>query len=370
MRRALLLAASLLSLASCGSPVLAANLTPDQLTAATTANNTDLFLIYPAGGPMRSLQWSVVKALMAAQLGTTYLQVANNLSDLGSPTAARTSLGLGTAALQNTGTSGANIPLLNTSNTWGALQTLTGGLSLSSAFPASTMNDTSATVTTGGLVRFTTAGSGLWQYQINTAVAGDFSTVLAPYTISPAGLVTMNNGLTVAGAITGNLTGNASGNAGTATTLATGRTIAATGDVSYTSPTFNGSANVTAAATLATVNGSPGSCTQCALTVNGKGLVTAQSNGTPGLTAYANVTCTGSSCTVAAGSVNVTSVTRNSAGNYTVNFTATYPDTHYVCALGSGIAIFMSVTSMANGSVTVAFTSATDGQFFIQVAGT
>jgi len=50
-----------------------------------------------------------------------------------------------------------------------------------------------------------------------------------------------------AGTITAALTGNAS----TATTLATGRTIALTGDVTYTSPSFNGSANVTAASTIA-----------------------------------------------------------------------------------------------------------------------
>jgi hypothetical protein len=42
-----------------------------------------------------------------------------------------------------------------------------------------------------------------------------------------------------------------SGNASTATTLATGRTISLTGDVTYTSPSFNGGGNVTAAATIA-----------------------------------------------------------------------------------------------------------------------
>lgn len=36
---------------------------------------------------------------------------------------ARTTLGLGTAATQNTGTSGANVPLLNAANTWSAVQT-------------------------------------------------------------------------------------------------------------------------------------------------------------------------------------------------------------------------------------------------------
>jgi hypothetical protein len=71
---------------------------------------------------------------------------------------------------------------------------------------------------------------------------------------------------------------------GSAAKLTTGRTIAVTGDVTYTSPSFDGSANVTAAGTLATVNsntGSFGSATQVAtFTVNGKGLTTAASNTT------------------------------------------------------------------------------------------
>ncbi len=45
-----------------------------------------------------------------------------------------------------------------------------------------------------------------------------------------------------------------SGNAGTATTLATGRTIGITGDVTYTSPSFDGSANVTALSTVTKIN--------------------------------------------------------------------------------------------------------------------
>lgn len=66
--------------------------------------------------------------------------------------------------------------------------------------------------------------------------------------------------------------------------LTTGRTISITGDLAYTSPSFDGSGNVTAAGTLATVNsnvGTFGSATQASVvTVNGKGLVTAASNAT------------------------------------------------------------------------------------------
>jgi hypothetical protein len=69
------------------------------------------------------------------------------------------------------------------------------------------------------------------------------------------------------------ITGSVSGNAGTATALATGRTIAITGDLSYTSGAFDGTGNVTGTGTLATVNSNVG--TFLKTTVNAKGLVTA-----------------------------------------------------------------------------------------------
>jgi hypothetical protein len=69
---------------------------------------------------------------------------------------------------------------------------------------------------------------------------------------------------------------------GSAATLTTGRTIAVTGDLAYTSPSFDGSANVTAAGTLATVNSNVGSFTAANITVNAKGLITAAASGTAG----------------------------------------------------------------------------------------
>jgi hypothetical protein len=71
---------------------------------------------------------------------------------------------------------------------------------------------------------------------------------------------------------------------GSAATLTTGRTLAITGDLAYTSPSFDGSANVTAAGTLATVNTNIGSFTNATFTVNGKGLITAASSGTAPVT--------------------------------------------------------------------------------------
>jgi hypothetical protein len=90
------------------------------------------------------------------------------------------------------------------------------------------------------------------------------------------------------GAGTG-LTGTASslsigGTAATATALATGRTIAITGDLAYTSGSFNGTGNVTGTGTLATVNSNTGSFGSASaipvITVNGKGLITAVSTAT------------------------------------------------------------------------------------------
>ena len=57
-------------------------------------------------------------------------------------------------------------------------------------------------------------------------------------------------GITAADGFTGDLTGDVTGNADTATALATGRTIAMTGDVAWTSASFDGSGNVTGAGTI------------------------------------------------------------------------------------------------------------------------
>ena len=77
----------------------------------------------------------------------------------------------------------------------------------------------------------------------------------------------------------GTITAALSGNAATATTLATGRTIGMTGDVTYTSGAFDGSANVTGAATLANSGVSAGTYTYATVTVDAKGRVTSASTG-------------------------------------------------------------------------------------------
>jgi hypothetical protein len=57
--------------------------------------------------------------------GITDLAVTDGGTGSSTASGARTNLGLGTAATQNTGTSGATIPLLNAANTWSGNQTIT-----------------------------------------------------------------------------------------------------------------------------------------------------------------------------------------------------------------------------------------------------
>ena len=116
-------------------------------------------------------------------------------------------------------------------------------------------------------------------------------------TLSGSGTPTLS--VTGTSSISGSNTGDQTtitGNAGTATKLATGRTISITGDLAYTSPSFDGSANVTAAGTLASVVTAAGpigsSTTTPVITIDAKGRVTALSSATiapPATLAYTTI---------------------------------------------------------------------------------
>ncbi len=113
----------------------------------------------------------------------------------------------------------------------------------------------------------------------NGATISGTSITLTPADATNGGIVT-NGAQTFAGAKTFNstITGSISGNAGTATKLQTGRTIAITGDLTYTSPSFDGTGNVTAVGTLANsgvVSGTYGSSTAIpSLIIDSKGRIT------------------------------------------------------------------------------------------------
>lgn len=163
---------------------------------------------------------------------SSVLLKANNLSDLTSASTARTNLGLGTAA--------------TTAST--AYATAAQGTNADTAYG--------------------------WGNHASAGYAADNAVVKLTGDQTVAGTKTFSS----------TITGSVSGNAGTATALATGRTISATGDVAYTSASFDGSSNVTGTATLATVNSNVGSFGSSSsipvVTVNAKGLVTAVSTAT------------------------------------------------------------------------------------------
>ena len=82
---------------------------------------------------------------------------SENLSGLANYTTARSNLGLGTASTQNTGTSGANIPFLDGTNTWSNTQDFTGGFTVGSG-----------TEQTDGIVRMRKAGNNIEFGHTNT----------------------------------------------------------------------------------------------------------------------------------------------------------------------------------------------------------
>ena len=173
--------------------------------------------------------------------GATTAQTAMN-AFAGAVTSGSYLRGNGTNVVMATIQAG-DVPTLN-QNTTGTASNVTGTVAIANGGTGQTTQQTAINALTGT--------------QSNGTYLRSNGTNASLSTIQAADVPTLNQNTT-----------------GSAATLTTGRTIAITGDLAYTSPSFNGSANVTAAGTLATVNSNVGTFTK--ITVNGKGLATAAS---------------------------------------------------------------------------------------------
>ena len=176
----------------------------------------------------------------------------------------------------------------------GVTKIISGGSNVTLS-PSSGLGDVTISVTaTSSGVSSITGTSGITPSTLTTGavtlgLAAITPTSVNGITLSGSGTPTLSvtGTSSISGSSSGTNTGdqtNITGNAGTATKLATGRTIAITGDLAYTSPSFDGSANVTAGGTLASIVTAAGpigsSTTTPVITIDAKGRVTALSSAT------------------------------------------------------------------------------------------
>lgn len=167
--------------------------------------------------------------------------------------------------------------------------------------------------------------------------------------IAGANTATTNTNQTITGVktFTQPIVGSVTGNAATATALATSRTFNLSGDVTGVAQSFNGTANVSIPSTIA------------------NNAVTVSKLGTTEQTriakAWVNFNGTTSPGTIRS-SFNVSSVTKNGTGDYTVNFTTALADTNYsvsgVCSVETSETALRGVAINARTGATPKTTTA------------
>jgi len=158
---------------------------------------------------------------------------------------------------------------------------------------------------------------------------------------------------------------NTTGTAGSTATLATARTISMNGDVAYTSPAFDGSANVLGTATLASI-GVAGTYTK--VTTDAKGRVTVGANLTAGDVPTLNQNTTGTAANVT-GIVATGTATPSLVAGTNVTITGTFPNqtinssggggggTQIGALIGGGIVVGVFVEGGVNKALIASLTN-------------
>lgn len=269
---ALTLAASGVTAGSYGSTTQIPTFTVDakgRLTAAGTVNVATTLTVIGTSGLSESINLLTDTFLVAAGTGVTTTTGSKRITvSIGQDVSTTANVTFNNVTVNGT-LSSDDITAANISVAGNA--TITGNLTVQGT--TTTVNSTAVSIAD---VNITLAKDATTAAQANGAgltVAGASATIL--YT-SSTDTWDFNKNITAP-----NFTGGVSGNASTATTWQTARDLSLTGDATATLAGVNGSANVSAALTLATVNSNVGSfgdsVTVPSFTVNAKGLITAAS---------------------------------------------------------------------------------------------
>lgn len=340
--------------------------------AITVKNTTGTGIAVPAG-----------KTMYVFNNGTNVVDAITHLTSLTLGSALAIADG-GTGS--NTATfSGANISNLNGSN-------VSSGTIANARTTASSSNGTNTIVSRGasgefaaGTITATFSGDGSAVTSINASNISSGTIANARTTASSSnGASTIvardASGNFSAGTITANITGNLTGTASNATVLQTSRNFEISGGATASAVSFNGSGNVnlsvtglnvstanagtlavgrggtgiTSAGTSGNVLSSDGSAWVSAALSSLSGAIT-PTTGNPayyGARAWVNFNGTG---TIAIRqSANVSSLTDNGVGDYTINFSTSMPDTEYAAFIKFGnlnMTGSSNAQSLSNGQV-------------------